>query len=79
VEAGLERKQAAHAGGGELNHLDRMALDFHQRVTAGYRQLLAAQPDRWRIIDASQPVDAVQAAVQQVFENDVLSSASPSC
>jgi dTMP kinase len=67
AEVGLARKLQAHGRGGELNHLDRMSLAFHERVIAGYRQLIAAEPGRWRVIDANRPLDAVQADVRAVL------------
>ena len=65
AEIGLGRKLRAHGRGGELNHLDRMDLAFHERVIAGYRELIAAEPDRWRVVDANRPLEAVQADVRQ--------------
>jgi len=64
---GLLRKRAAHAEGGELNHLDRMDLAFHERVVYGYRQLIAAQPDRWRTVDATLGIDEVQARIRALI------------
>ncbi|WP_414048878.1 dTMP kinase [Macrococcus animalis] len=43
----------------ETNRLDKEALNFHQRVVDGYDQLLNAHPERIKLIDASQPIDAV--------------------
>jgi dTMP kinase len=37
--------------------------DFHRRVVEGYRQLAAAEPDRWRVVDGSGTVEAVAARV----------------
>jgi dTMP kinase len=34
-------------------------LDFHRRVRAGFLSLAAAEPERFRIIDSSRPIDAV--------------------
>ena len=31
------------------------ALEFHRRVHSGYLTLAAREPDRWRVIDGSQP------------------------
>jgi len=64
VEAGLARK---HTGREELNHLDLMSLDFHQRVRAGYLELAAQEPGRWRVIDASRPAEEVQAELRAVL------------
>lgn len=46
--------------------LDRFELagdDFHQRVLAGYREMAAADPDRWALIDIHGSIDDVAAAV----------------
>ena len=67
AETGLARKHLAHDQGGELNHLDRMELAFHQRVIAGYRALIAEEPGRWRVIDATRPVEAVQVALRDLI------------
>jgi dTMP kinase len=65
VELGLTRKQAANqAGQGEWNRMDQLALDFHQRVRQGFLTLAQAEPERWCLIDASQPVDVVQQRIR---------------
>lgn len=66
VEEGLNRKVAANsAGEGEWNRMDRLELDFHQRVRAGYLHMAQAEPDRWLVIDASGPVAAVQQQIRE--------------
>ncbi len=62
VEIGLARRAAE----GGVNRMDAFALEFHRRVRAGYHQLAAAEPDRWVIVDASQPPERVQAAVREI-------------
>ena len=61
--AGLERRRSS---GGEWNRLDDYALSFHQRVRQGYLDLARSQPERWVVVDAAQPMDAVQQALRQV-------------
>lgn len=61
VEEGLGRKQR----GGEWNRLDAYQVDFHRRVRQGYLALAQAEPDRWRIIDASRSVEQVQQHIRQ--------------
>ncbi len=61
VEAGLKRR----AQGGDWNRLDAYALEFHRRVRRGYHQLAKKEPERWVVIDASQPPERVQAAIRQ--------------
>ncbi|WP_376791611.1 dTMP kinase [Thermoflexus sp.] len=60
VELGLARRRAS---GEAWTRLDALALSFHQRVREGYRAMAAADPARWVIVDASQPMEAVQAAI----------------
>jgi dTMP kinase len=62
VEQGLGRKAE---GADEWNRLDDLTLDFYQRVRQGYLALVQEEPHRWVLIDAQQPPDQVQAAVQR--------------
>jgi dTMP kinase len=64
VELGLSRKGKQD----EWNRLDDFAIDFHQRVRAGYHELITLEPERWVLVDASQPWDAVQANLRQVID-----------
>lgn len=61
VERGLERRMT---GDMHMNRLDLESIAFHQRVREGYHALRAADAARWRTIDADQPVEQVQQAVQ---------------
>lgn len=56
---GLQRR----SDDGKLNRLDREPVEFHERVATWYRQRAQAYPARWNVIDASNPVDEVHAAV----------------
>jgi len=56
VKTGLMRKKAED----EWNRLDAYEALFHERVREGYLQLTREEPERWRIVDASQTIDAVQ-------------------
>jgi len=47
VERGLARAATEQ-------RYERMGLDFHRRLTEGFRQLAAADPDRCRVIDAAE-------------------------
>jgi dTMP kinase len=59
VEAGLARKGADEATRFET----AFDLDFHRRVRDGFVALAAAEPDRFVVVDATQPADAVAAAI----------------
>ena len=65
VEQGLIRR----ANGGNWNRLDAYNLDFYRRVRTGYLEMVAAEPDRWEIIDASGTPVQVQSAIRKVVIN----------
>lgn len=48
---------------GEADRLDSEEVDFYQRVRDGYLGLAAAEPDRIAVLDASQELSSVQAAI----------------
>ncbi|MBP2294745.1 dTMP kinase [Azospirillum rugosum] len=60
VESGLARANARR--GGE-DRYERMDLDFHRRLRDGFLDIAAREPGRCAVIDASHPVEAVQASV----------------
>ncbi len=69
VAEGLRRKVAANASGaGEWNRMDRLAVEFHQRVRAGYLEMAHHEPERWLIIDASAPVAEIHRVICQRLE-----------
>ena len=63
VKTGLMRKKAED----EWNRLDAYEVLFHERVRQGYLQLAREEPERWRIVDASQGIDAVQEDLFQII------------
>jgi dTMP kinase len=60
VEIGLERGAQRRANGGEWNRLDAYQLEFHQRVRAGYLEMVRQEPKRWMVVDAGKGWDEVQ-------------------
>ncbi len=48
---------------GEADRLDSEEVDFYQRVRDGYLGLAAAEPERIAVLDASQELEQVQAAI----------------
>lgn len=69
VKEGLKRKLAANtAGEGEWNRMDRLKLEFHQRVQAGYLEMAQAEPNRWLVVDAAASVAEVNKLICQRLE-----------
>ncbi|MBF0295911.1 MAG: dTMP kinase [Magnetococcales bacterium] len=61
---GLAR--AGRGTGGE-NRFEQEQLSFHQRVRAGFLQMAASQPGRFRVIDATGAVEPVAEAIWEGF------------
>ena len=51
----------------ERSVMEEEALPFHQRIRAGFLALAEAEPDRWRVLDSSRPLDAVQEEIWTVL------------
>ena len=64
-EEGLQRRQS---GGGEWNRLDAEAIEFHQRVRAGYLELVRQEPERWVVVRATCSVEEVQAEIRALVQ-----------
>jgi len=64
VEVGLKRKKK----GEEWNRLDAYTIEFHQRVRAGYLEMVRQEPGRWMVVDAGQKWESVQEELRKVIE-----------
>ncbi len=60
IMTGLKRKKIKE----EWNRLDAFELSFHERVRAGYHILAEQEPERWKIVDATQDPDQVQEEIR---------------
>ncbi|RRR77895.1 MAG: dTMP kinase [Candidatus Viridilinea halotolerans] len=75
VEAGLQRKRSArdrvneakaapnYTPPVEWNRLDARDLAYHQRVAAGFAELISNDPARWRQLSAEQPLETLAEAI----------------
>jgi dTMP kinase len=77
VEEGLRRKRAQRerttvpgtsGANAEWNRLDARDLAYHQRVVAGFLELMRRDPARWRRLSANQPIEAVAAQIYAEVE-----------
>lgn len=62
VAEGLRRKQGGDLA--EWNRMEREQQAFHQRVREGFLALAAAEPHRWLVVDALQPIDQIQTTIR---------------
>lgn len=65
VEQGLARAQSR---GQQLDRIELERLEFFQSVRRAYLDRAANEPDRIRVIDASQPPEAVRQAVLELLQ-----------
>ena len=65
VEVGQARRR--NMTDGDWNWLDAETVAFHERVRAAYLALAAAEPDRWVILDATQPPDTLSEEIWQAI------------
>ncbi len=60
VEAGLKR---AHSRGDSENRFESKGLAFHERLRQGFLNRAAKVPDRYRVIDADQTIEALRTEI----------------
>ena len=64
ADQGLARK----SGSGRTRFEDGFDAAFHARVAEGFRALAAAEPTRWRLLDASAAPEALAAQISQAVQ-----------
>lgn len=62
VEEALARKK------GKQDRFEQEALAFHQRVRDGYLQLATMEPQRWLVLDATQPKEKISEIIWEKVE-----------
>jgi dTMP kinase len=69
AETGMRRA----ASRGEGDRMDNETLDFYERVREAYLQLADRDPERFLVVNADQPLEAVQREIEQgldrLFDN----------
>lgn len=64
IDQGLARAR----GRGPADRIENESDGFFERVRSAYRRRAAEEPARWRVIDASQPVEQVRAALDAALD-----------
>ncbi len=65
-QVGLDRVSHNHR---KMDRLDLESLEFHERVYAGYLDLIKEFPDRIRVIDGDKPLNEVIKDVMHLINN----------
>ena len=69
VAAGFARTGRRSSTAGNFDRFEREDAAFHERVREGFLALAAAEPDRFRVIDADRPAEAVHASVMEALHD----------
>jgi dTMP kinase len=59
---------AARISDRDLDRFERAGDDFHARVAAGFREMAAADPARWTVVDADGDVATVAKRVRAAYD-----------
>ncbi|MDO5376509.1 MAG: dTMP kinase [Staphylococcus rostri] len=70
IPAALGRERI-EANQREQNRLDKEDHAFHERVIAGYKQLIERYPNRYQVVDASRSIDNVVADVVTIIRQQI--------
>jgi dTMP kinase len=62
-QVALDRRYKASLFGEVFDRLDGVEAAFRERVVAGYKELIAAEPGRFHVINAEGPLETVREAV----------------
>ena len=49
------------------NRLDKETLTFHQKVIEGYKTLIKTNPERFKVVDATQSIESVVSATYEMI------------
>lgn len=64
VAQGLKRAEAR----AELDRFEKEKIDFFERVRSGYLNRVKAEPERFSVVDASEPLEQVQRSIKSHIE-----------
>ena len=68
VESGRARLDGSRS---KYDRLEAEQRDFHSRVRESYLELAAAEPGRFLVVDATQPIDVIHAAIRERVERSL--------
>lgn len=67
VTSALLRTNKRHEQGDLKNRLDKESSDFHVRVREAYHDIINREPRRFRIVDATRPVEEIHTEVLDII------------
>lgn len=67
VEEAIRRTHKRDESGQQSNRLDKENFDFHKRVRDAYHEIIAKEPERFRVIDASKSIEEIHKNALEVL------------
>lgn len=76
VATGLKRIRrrgdiAANESEEQADRLDQEPTEFHERVRNGYLEIIAREPERFRIIPSADPIDLIRTRVLEAISDQI--------
>ena len=74
VAVGLARTSRRPSVDGKpgQDRFEREAIEFHEKIRAGFLAMARAEPARFRVVDSSRPADEVAREIQQIADQEIL-------
>jgi len=69
IEKALARTNSRGDGGERKNRMDMETSDFYSRVRAAYLQIAETEPERFRIVEASDSIEEIHQQVLKIATN----------
>ncbi len=54
------------------DRFEREKIEFHEKVRAGFLEMARAEPQRFRIVDATRPVEEITLALKKIVDHEML-------
>ena len=73
ASVGLERtaRRKNETGRHHEDRFEREKIEFHEKVRAGFLELARGEPQRFRVLDATRPVEEVTLAIKKIIEEEM--------
>lgn len=73
ASVGLERtaRRKNETGRRHEDRFEREKIEFHEKVRAGFLELARGEPQRFRVLDATRPVEEVTLAIKKIIEEEM--------
>jgi dTMP kinase len=72
VGLGRTVRRKNETGRPDEDRFEREKIEFHEKVRAGFLKLAGEEPQRFRILDATRPIEEVTLAIRKVINEEML-------